>query len=231
MYKKSGQLNKVMIMRHSTKEALLDAAIRLFSQSGYNAVSMRDIAKEADANLGSLTYHFGSKANLLRQIYERHTQPMNARRLELLGEAKRLRDPDERLIAILRAYVMPAYMSSSDHDGGGAEFTRMRAILSAESNSDAQLIIAEAFDDTSRIFIEAIADCVPGADQAGLVWRSQFLLGALYYALINPDRVTRLSGGQVDGNDRNAAIQHLVEASFHSFRGLKASTTSTHHMS
>jgi len=218
-------------MRNNTKEILLDAAIRLFSHSGYNAVSMRDIAKEAGANLGSLTYHFGSKANLLRQIYERHTQPMNARRLELLGEAKRVRDLDERLFAILRAYVVPAYLSSSENDGGGAEFTRMRAILSAESNPDAQTIIAEAFDDTSRIFIDAISECVPGVDQEGLIWRSQFLLGALYYALINPDRVTRLSGGQVDGNDRNAAIQHLVEATFHSFRGLTAPNRPVHQSS
>lgn len=218
-------------MRNNTKEALLDAAIRLFSHSGYNAVSMRDIAKEAGANLGSLTYHFGSKANLLRQIYERHTQPMNARRLELLGEAKRIRDLDERLFAILRAYVVPAYLSSSENDGGGAEFTRMRAILSAESNPDAQTIIAEAFDDTSRIFIDAISECVPGVDQEGLIWRSQFLLGALYYALINPDRVTRLSGGQVDGNDHSAAIQHLVEATFHSFRGLTAPNRPVHQSS
>jgi AcrR family transcriptional regulator len=213
-------------MRHSIRETLLDAAVRLFSQSGYNAVSLRDIAKEADANVGSLTYHFGSKANLLRQIYERHTKPMNARRLELLGEARRIRDVDDRLAAIIRAYIVPAYLSSSEGDGGGAEFTRMRAILSAESNPDAQMIIAEAFDDTSRTFIDAIHECVPGADQAGLVWRSQFLLGALYYALINPDRVTRLSGGQVDGADRNAAIQHLVEATFHSFRGLTAEDSS-----
>ncbi|MFN7091623.1 MAG: TetR/AcrR family transcriptional regulator [Allorhizobium sp.] len=207
-------------MKKNVKEALLDAAISLFSRSGYNAVSLRDIAKEADANLGSLTYHFGSKANLLKEIYERHTQPMNARRLELLGEARRVRDAHDRLAAILRAYVVPAYISSSESDGGGAQFTRMRAILSAESNPDAQKIIADAFDDTSRVFIDAIAETVPGASQEALVWRSQFLLGALYYSLINPDRVTRLSAGVVDGNDRDAAIEHLVQATYASFAAL-----------
>src|SRR3546814_14518441 len=95
---------------------------------------MREIAKAANANVGSLTYHFGSKANPLREIYQRHTAPMNRRRLELLGEARRIQNPDERLMAILRAYVLPAYSPSSDHDGGGAEFTRMRAVLSAEGN-------------------------------------------------------------------------------------------------
>lgn len=209
-------------MRASLRDALFEAAVKLFSQNGFNAVSMRDIAKAAGANVGSVTYHFGSKANLLREIYERHTRPMNARRLELLGEARRISDADERLMAILRAYVVPAYLSSTEGDGGGAEFTRMRAILSAEGNDEARRIIAEAFDETSHIFIDAIAGCLPGAPLEGLVWRSQFLLGALYYALINPDRVTRLSGGAVDGSNKQAAVEHLVEASYASFRGLVA---------
>jgi AcrR family transcriptional regulator len=209
-------------MRASLKEVLFESAVKLFSQSGFNAVSMRDIAKAAGANVGSVTYHFGSKANLLREIYERHTLPMNARRLELLGEARRISDLDERLMAILRAYVVPAYLSSTEGDGGGAEFTRMRAVLSAEGNDEARRIIADAFDDTSRTFIDAIAQCLPGAPVDGLVWRSQFLLGALYYALINPDRVTRLSGGVVDGGDKQTAVEHLVDASYASFRGLVA---------
>lgn len=208
--------------QRNVREALLEAAVRLFSRNGYSAVSLREIAKAADANVGSLTYHFGSKANLLREIYQRHTAPMNRRRLELLGEARRIHNSDERLMAILRAYVLPAYSSSSDHDGGGAEFTRMRAVLSAEGNEDARSIIADAFDETSRAFLAAIAECLPGASKEGLVWRSQFLLGALYYALINPERVTRLSDGAIDGSDREIAINQIVEASYASFRSLAA---------
>ncbi|MGK9051351.1 TetR/AcrR family transcriptional regulator [Xaviernesmea oryzae] len=209
-------------MRPSLRETLLRNAVSLFSRSGYNAVSLRDIAKASGANVGSLTYHFGSKANLLREIYERHTKPMNARRLELLGEARRISNPDERLMAVLRAYVVPAFTSSTEGDGGGAEFTRMRAVLSAEGNADAREIIADAFDETSRLFIEALADCVPGAPLEGVVWRSQFLLGALYYALVNPERVTRLSGGAANGEDQEAAVNQIVEASYASFRSLSA---------
>jgi len=206
--------------RGNVREALLAAAIKLFASNGYNAVSLREIAKEAGVNVGSLTYHFGSKSALLREIYQHNAASMNQRRLELLGEARRIHDSDDRLRAVLRAYVVPAFISSSEHDGGGAEFTRMRAILSAEGNEDAKAIIAATFDGTSRAFLDAIADCVPNADVEGLVWRSQFLLGSLYYALINPERVTRLSDGQVDGNDREAAVHQVVEAAYVNFRSL-----------
>lgn len=210
-------------MRHTNvREALLEAAALLFSRGGYSAVSLREIAKAAGANVGSLTYHFGSKAQLLREIYQRHTAPMNNRRLELLGEARRIQDPDERLHSILRAYVIPAFSSSSEHDGGGAEFTRMRAVLSAEGNEDVRQIIASAFDTTTRAFLAAIVECVPDAPQSAIIWRSQFLLGALYYSLVNPERVTRLSDGMVDGDDRDTAINEIVEAGFASFRSLAA---------
>lgn len=216
MYKIVEGVDKVR--RGDMREALLEAAERLFSQRGYSAVSLREIAGEAQANVGSLTYHFQNKSGLLRAIYARHCEPMNRRRMELLGEAQRIRDRDERLVAILRAYLLPAFSSSAE--GGGAMFTRMRAVLSAEGDADARRIIAEAFDDTSHAFIDAIADCLPGAPEAAIVWRSQFLLGSLYYALINPERVTRLSEGRVDGHDTKAAVDEIVSATFASLRSL-----------
>ena len=56
----------------------------------------------------------------------------------------------------MRAYVQPAFSSSSDLAGGGARFTRLRAVMSAEGNAVVGRIIAEIFDDTTNAFIEAI---------------------------------------------------------------------------
>lgn len=215
----------------TTRNAILEAAERLFSERGFGGVGLREIAREAGANVGSITYHFETKLGLLEAIYQRHTRPMNQRRLELLGEARRISDPEQRLMAVLRAYVRPAFLSSDNLAGGGARFTRMRAVLSAEGNPEARQIIAEMFDETSRAFIEAIGECLPGAAREDIVWRSQFLLGALYYALINPERITRLSDGLVDGNDHERAISEVVAASFATFRALATSSraqTETH---
>jgi AcrR family transcriptional regulator len=203
-----------------SKLVILDTAENLFSGRGFGAVALREIARAANVNVGSVTYHFGDKLGVLKAIYDRHTRPMNARRLELIGEAKRIADDEQRLMAILRAYVLPAFSSSHDLSGGGARFTRMRAVLSAEGNIHAREIIAGAFDATSRVFIDAILDCLPGATREGVVWRSQFLLGSLYYVLINPQRITRLSDGAADGGDHQQAVEQIVGASFASFRAL-----------
>ena len=96
------------------REAILAAAEELFSTNGFNAVSVRDIAQAAGANPGSVTYHFKTKDGLLLEIYRRHCGPMNRRRSELLAAAKRVRDLQDRLEAIVRAYVLPAFSSGSD---------------------------------------------------------------------------------------------------------------------
>jgi AcrR family transcriptional regulator len=201
-----------MARNPNMREAILSAAETLFSRNGFTAVSIRDIAQDAGANPGSVTYHFKSKDGLLLEIFKRHCGPMNKRRIELLVEANRVRDRQNRLEAIVRAYVLPAFSSSSDLAGGGARFTRLRAVMSAEGNEVVGRIIAKIFDDTTNAFIEAIEQILPHIPHATIVWRCQFLLGALYYTLITPERVTRLSRGEADGADMAQAIEQIVAA-------------------
>jgi AcrR family transcriptional regulator len=52
----------------STRAALLDAATALFATHGYAATSVRAITTRARANLGAITYHFGSKAALFEAV-------------------------------------------------------------------------------------------------------------------------------------------------------------------
>ena len=194
------------------REAILVAAEELFATNGFSAVSVRDIAQAAGANPGSVTYHFKTKDGLLLEIYQRHCLPMNHRRSELLAAARRVRDLHDRLEAIVRAYVLPAFSSGSDLAGGGARFTRLRAIMSAEGNEVARRIIAQTFDDTSHAFIEAIHESLPHIPRTEIVWRTHFLLGALYYTLVTPERVVRLSRGEADGSDAGEAIEQLVQS-------------------
>jgi hypothetical protein len=137
---------------------------------------------------------------------------MNHRRAELLAAARRVRDLQDRLEAIVRAYVLPAFSSGSDLAGGGARFTRLRAVMSAEGNEVVRKIIAQTFDDTSHAFIDAVHDSLPHIPRTEIVWRSHFLLGALYYSLVTPERVSRLSRGEADGADPAHAIEQLVRA-------------------
>lgn len=60
--------NGVMI-QNKNKISILNVAINLFSQNGYNAVSIRDITREVGIKESSLYNHFKSKAMILETIY------------------------------------------------------------------------------------------------------------------------------------------------------------------
>lgn len=47
-----------------TRRALVEAALRLFGEKGFEGTSTRDIAAAAKANIGSIAYHFGGKEGL-----------------------------------------------------------------------------------------------------------------------------------------------------------------------
>ena len=53
-------------MKHSQeiRERLIEAARQQFARVGFDAASVRDITARAHANLGAITYHFGSKEAL-----------------------------------------------------------------------------------------------------------------------------------------------------------------------
>src|SRR6202021_2988231 len=144
---------KAATRKPNLREAILCAAEELFATNGFNAVSVRDIAQAAGANPGSVTYHFKTKDGLLLEIYRRHCGPMNRRRSELLEAAKRVRDLQDRLEAIVRAYVLPAFSSGSDLAGGGARFTRLRAVMSAGGHADAGQTLAQTFAEPTQPFI------------------------------------------------------------------------------
>jgi len=68
-----------------TRTALLAAARRVFALRGYDGASLRDITREAGANLGAVTYHFGSKRALYVAVLTGAFSPL----VERVGEAAR----------------------------------------------------------------------------------------------------------------------------------------------
>lgn len=66
-----------------TRAALLAAGRRVFARRGFEGASVREITREAGANLGAITYHFGSKRALYVEILVRGLSPA----VDRVGEA------------------------------------------------------------------------------------------------------------------------------------------------
>ena len=71
-----------------TRGRILDAAEALFVDHGLEATSMRMITATAGVNLAAVNYHFGSKENLIQEVFRRRLGELNQRRLAALDRVE-----------------------------------------------------------------------------------------------------------------------------------------------
>lgn len=80
----------------ATREALLDAAERLFAEYGVHAVANRQISLAAgQGNNAAVSYHFGTKIDLVRALVRRHAEGIEVFRQRMIadvGDSAELRD-------------------------------------------------------------------------------------------------------------------------------------------
>lgn len=104
----------------STKEKIKKAAIRCFNRDGISAVRLAHIAEEANMSVGNMTYHFRTKEDIVRGIWEQLEQAQRIlltefRVLPLFEDIERLLESTFRLqneytffyldmLEIMRAY-------------------------------------------------------------------------------------------------------------------------------
>ncbi|WP_313274297.1 TetR family transcriptional regulator, partial [Stenotrophomonas sp.] len=164
----------------STKDRILGAAEELFAQYGFAGTSLRQVTSHADVNIAAVNYHFGSKDNLVNEVFRRRMDEMTAARLGQLEQARSTQPGDLR--AVLAAFVEPALALAQDRQSGGA-FVRVIARAYAEKNDNLRKFLSDHYGHVLREFGKAIGACVPGLSKEELYWRLDFLAGSLTYAM------------------------------------------------
>ena len=175
----------------STKDRILYAAEELFAQQGFASTSLRQVTSRADVNIAAVNYHFGSKENLVNEVFRRRMDDMSRERLAALQRAVEAH-PGE-LEPILAAFVEPALAMAQDRHGGGA-FIRVIARAYAESNDSLRKILTDQYGHVPREFAKALGACVSGLGKEDLYWRLDFLSGALTYAMADFGLIKRPAG-------------------------------------
>ena len=190
----------------STKDRILGAAEELFAQHGFAATSLRQVTGLAAVNIAAVNYHFGSKENLVNEVFRRRMDEMTARRLQQLEAAQR--EHPGQLEPVLAAFIEPALALAQDRNGGGA-FVRVIARAYAEHNESLRRFLSDQYGHVLRHFGKALAACLPGIDKDTLYWRLDFLAGALTYAMSDFGMIKR-PGGTSEAAHRARAARELI---------------------
>ncbi|MGV8959097.1 MAG: TetR/AcrR family transcriptional regulator [Stenotrophomonas sp.] len=209
----------------STKDRILGAAEELFAQFGFAGTSLRQVTSQADVNIAAVNYHFGSKENLVNEVFRRRMDEMTSARLEQLETARR--EHPGQLRAVLAAFVEPALAIAQDRQTGGA-FVRVIARAYAEKNDNLRKFLSDHYGHVLREFGKAIAACVPDLNKEQLYWRLDFLAGSLTYAMADFGLIKRPTGVSEAAHRAHAAREliHFAEAGFRASAATGAATPS-----
>lgn len=85
-----------------TRSAIIDAALTLFRQKGYDATTMRAIAAEAGVSVGNAYYYFDSKEHLIQAFYDRAQEEHRAAAQPVLDTEREL---GARIAGVLSAWL------------------------------------------------------------------------------------------------------------------------------
>jgi AcrR family transcriptional regulator len=193
----------------TVRERILEVAERLFAEHGMSGVGLRAICAEADVNLASIAYYFGSKEGLLGALFAQRAAPIAQERLRLLAQCF-ANERQPTLEDILDAFLRPALVLGVQPQFGGPAFVKLRARLGTEPEALSRKILSKAFDLSSKKFINAIAQSVPQVPRSEIEWRFHFMLGAMFYTMANSGRIQALTSGRIDPGNVKRALHHMI---------------------
>jgi len=192
-----------------TRGAILAAAERLYADRGFGDVTLRDIVAAANVNLAAVNYHFGSKDELIAELFVTRSLALNRERLRELRAAEETGDGHADVSEILRALIGPSLRGclGPEHERSTAARFMIRA--SIESVPPIRRIKTREIDHL-RKFAAALKRALPGRSEVELYWGLHFALAMAHHTIRDSERLTKLSDGQCDLDDVAGVIERVV---------------------
>ncbi|MEC8666228.1 MAG: TetR/AcrR family transcriptional regulator [Pseudomonadota bacterium] len=175
----------------ATRERVLDAAELCFAAKGFEAVSIRQIAAEAEVTLGVVGFHGGSKEELFMTVFSRRAATLHDLRMAALRNL--IARGDMQLRDIVDAYLTPYLDIASRGDPQWRAYAQLVAREVARDRfSDG---IRELYDPTARAFIAQIKTLHPSADATALATVLTLTVASMLSIVASQSRIAGLSDG------------------------------------
>jgi len=201
-----------------TRTLILDTAEAMFVEHGYSGVTMRALTARAGVNLAAVNYHFGSKDQLLLEVFRRGSGAINRERARLLraataeagGGAPTVRAILHALFAPpIRATLRTGSSLSQPAAGGRSIYMQFVARAALDGPDEMRAMIERDVAHLQR-FVDALAEALPALPRDALLWRFHFAMGALHSLYHDLRRLEALSGAPLALGDADALVERVV---------------------
>lgn len=193
----------------ATRQRLLDAAEKLFAAKGFHGVTVRAIAKEAEADPALVAYYFGGKRELFDSVLMRRAEILNQIRGAELDACEANAGPGGPSVEkIIEAFTHPMLERSAN---GGPGWKNYFALVAQITNSPewGGAVMTKYFDPIATRFLNALRKTRPDWRDEDIYWSYHFLSGALVLTFAETGRIDNLSGGLCHSSDIASVHERL----------------------
>jgi AcrR family transcriptional regulator len=158
------------------------AAVRHFAEHGYSGTSIREILRDAGANVAAAHYYFGTKDELYREVVSRFLDRLCEERASTLRviENAPASTSRQRLEALIRGYVEPHLRLCAEPEA--RHYIQLMARFVTENEEITGRIYSEILEPTRGRYLKAIAATVPGIPPAELGRLFSFMISLMVTA-------------------------------------------------
>jgi AcrR family transcriptional regulator len=189
------------------KDAILDASEAIFADLGYAGTTLRVVAAKAHVTQALISYYFGTKYGLFEAVFMRRGRAIGEQRVHNL-QALRAGGKAPTLRQIVRAFLTPTLELRGTP--AGRDFLRLQARLHTEPPEISYRLRNEAYDSSTRLYVEALRTAVPSLSLKDAYWRMTLMVGAYMYVFSDTHRLEELAPGVCDPEDPQEIIDQIT---------------------
>jgi TetR/AcrR family transcriptional regulator, regulator of cefoperazone and chloramphenicol sensitivity len=177
-----------------TRDAIMEAAGKIFAEEGYSKATVRDICREAGANIAAINYHFGDKKRLYLAVLKHYQEIAFQTHPPNLG-IKETQEPEKKL----RAYIR-SFLTRIMDDGRPAWFGKLLAREFTQPTWAFDILVEETIRPSFQLLTGIVASIL-GKNSKERVVRlcSMSIVGQCLYFRHSHPVISRLFPGEVFG--------------------------------
>ena len=178
-------------MTQTTVHKILDAAVALFAEKGFEEASVRDITSRAGVNLAAINYHFGSRDALVQAVAERYFTPLCReleRRFDDLAADKHAASAEE----LVEAAMLSMLKAVSRDPQGISLFLGLINYAYQGGQEELRQFLLRRYGTALKRFLVHLRKVMPRLSDDEFIWRCHFLLGTLVLPLAGHEVVCQI---------------------------------------
>lgn len=196
--------------RQNTQNKILDAAERLFAERGFADTSLRLITSEADVNLASVNYHFGSKKALIKAVLGRYLEqfmPRLSAELDILLAAEQA----PSLHDVFDSFVEPMLALNNFRTNGTNIFMQLLGRGYSDSQGHLRWFMTTQYGDVLQQISAAVKRANPALSASEFFWRMHFTLGTVVFTLASNEALRDIARADfAEDIDVEGLVRRLV---------------------